>query len=141
MRNGRDSNPRPPAWQAGILTSWTTTPFFVSLLLLVWSGTKVEECLFLYNSRTKKKKCFALSLSYSRTLISNIQFQSLKKGNSSFGLTQPVLALIIIITVQIIIITHYPLAPLNACFSALEKPRCFIIKEYKVACQQLLEFL
>ena len=25
-RNGRDSNPRPPAWQAGILTSWTTTP-------------------------------------------------------------------------------------------------------------------
>ena len=27
LRNGRDSNPRPPAWQAGILTSWTTTPF------------------------------------------------------------------------------------------------------------------
>ena len=28
-RNGRDSNPRPPAWQAGILTSWTTTPLNV----------------------------------------------------------------------------------------------------------------
>ena len=25
-RSGRDSNPRPPAWQAGILTNWTTTP-------------------------------------------------------------------------------------------------------------------
>ena len=25
-RCGRDSNPRPPAWQAGILTSWTTAP-------------------------------------------------------------------------------------------------------------------
>ena len=28
LRYGRDSNPRPPAWQAGILTSWTTTPLF-----------------------------------------------------------------------------------------------------------------
>ena len=28
LRYGRDSNPRPPAWQAGILTSWTTTPFW-----------------------------------------------------------------------------------------------------------------
>ena len=27
-RYGRDSNPRPPAWQAGILTNWTTTPTF-----------------------------------------------------------------------------------------------------------------
>ena len=25
-RTGRDSNPRPPAWQAGILTNWTTSP-------------------------------------------------------------------------------------------------------------------
>ena len=25
-RNGRGSNPRPPAWQAGILTIWTTAP-------------------------------------------------------------------------------------------------------------------
>ena len=25
-RNGRGSNPRPPAWQAGILTNWTTAP-------------------------------------------------------------------------------------------------------------------
>ena len=25
-RSGRDSNPRPPAWQAGILTNWTTGP-------------------------------------------------------------------------------------------------------------------
>ena len=27
-RSGRDSNPRPPAWQAGILTNWTTRPIF-----------------------------------------------------------------------------------------------------------------
>ena len=27
-RSGRDSNPRPPAWQAGILTNWTTGPYF-----------------------------------------------------------------------------------------------------------------
>ena len=25
-RSGRDSNPRPPAWQAGVLTNWTTGP-------------------------------------------------------------------------------------------------------------------
>ena len=25
-RSGRDSNPRPPPWQGGILTSWTTRP-------------------------------------------------------------------------------------------------------------------
>ena len=30
-RNGRDSNPRPPAWQAGILTSWTTTPLKMTI--------------------------------------------------------------------------------------------------------------
>ena len=30
LRYGRDSNPRPPAWQAGILTNWTTTPTFDS---------------------------------------------------------------------------------------------------------------
>ena len=28
-RTGRDSNPRPPAWQASILTSWTTSPHVV----------------------------------------------------------------------------------------------------------------
>ena len=27
LRCGRDSNSRPPAWQAGILTNWTTAPF------------------------------------------------------------------------------------------------------------------
>ena len=27
LRTGRDSNPRPPPWQGGILTSWTTNPF------------------------------------------------------------------------------------------------------------------
>lgn len=33
LRYGRDSNPRPPAWQAGILTDWTTAPpnFFALL--------------------------------------------------------------------------------------------------------------
>ena len=30
LRYGRDSNPRPPAWQAGILTSWTTTPLLIA---------------------------------------------------------------------------------------------------------------
>ena len=29
MRTGRDSNPRPPPWQGGILTNWTTYPFCV----------------------------------------------------------------------------------------------------------------
>ena len=33
LRYGRDSNPRPPAWQAGILTSWTTTPLSLSRLI------------------------------------------------------------------------------------------------------------
>ena len=31
LRCGRDSNPRPPAWQAGILTSWTTAPCISAL--------------------------------------------------------------------------------------------------------------
>ena len=39
LRYGRDSNPRPPAWQAGILTSWTTTPFRVALLRLRCKGS------------------------------------------------------------------------------------------------------
>ena len=30
MRSGRDSNPRPHAWQACILTNWTTEPEFLS---------------------------------------------------------------------------------------------------------------
>ena len=30
-RPGRDSNPRPPAWQAGILTNWTTRPMIVAM--------------------------------------------------------------------------------------------------------------
>ena len=42
LRYGRDSNPRPPAWQAGILTSWTTTPFG---LLTCDCGAKVAISL------------------------------------------------------------------------------------------------
>ena len=33
-RSGRDSNPRPPAWQAGILTNWTTRPKLFSSVFL-----------------------------------------------------------------------------------------------------------
>ena len=33
LRSGRDSNPRPHAWQACILTSWTTRPFCLNLTL------------------------------------------------------------------------------------------------------------
>ena len=29
-RSGRDSNPRPPPWQGGILTNWTTRPVIYS---------------------------------------------------------------------------------------------------------------
>ena len=38
LRYGRDSNPRPPAWQAGILTSWTTTPLFGTTKIYLLSG-------------------------------------------------------------------------------------------------------
>ena len=31
-RSGRGSNPRPPAWQAGILTNWTTGPRYEILV-------------------------------------------------------------------------------------------------------------
>lgn len=37
LRYGRDSNPRPPAWQAGILTSWTTTPLNEVWLAVTYS--------------------------------------------------------------------------------------------------------
>ena len=30
-RRGRGSNPRPPAWQAGVLTNWTTGPYVVGV--------------------------------------------------------------------------------------------------------------
>ena len=36
LRCGRDLNPRPPAWQADILTNWTTAPLlFVSVYLSI----------------------------------------------------------------------------------------------------------
>ena len=41
-RYGRDSNPRPPAWQAGILTSWTTTPYWEQSL--VWTSLRFPDC-------------------------------------------------------------------------------------------------
>ena len=41
-RPGRDSNPRPPAWQAGILTNWTTRPH---LLVGVTGLEPVTPCL------------------------------------------------------------------------------------------------
>ena len=30
-RSGRDSNPRPPPWQGGILTNWTTRPITIKM--------------------------------------------------------------------------------------------------------------
>ena len=45
-RYGRDSNPRPPAWQAGILTSWTTTPMSKSS----FAATKIDNKI---NPQTK----------------------------------------------------------------------------------------
>lgn len=49
LRYGRDSNPRPPAWQAGILTDWTTAPpnsftttgFMTGLLLNLMPGSSL----------------------------------------------------------------------------------------------------
>ena len=32
LRTGRDSNPRPPPWQGGILTNWTTSPNYIIVL-------------------------------------------------------------------------------------------------------------
>ena len=51
LRYGRDSNPRPPAWQAGILTSWTTTPFWVAFLRLRCKG---RHFFGICNSRSEK---------------------------------------------------------------------------------------
>ena len=36
-RSRRDSNPRPPAWQAGVLTSWTTGPRFIGGSNRTWT--------------------------------------------------------------------------------------------------------
>ena len=51
LRYGRDSNPRPPAWQAGILTSWTTTPTFYRTHYLLESECK-GRC-FVWNFQIK----------------------------------------------------------------------------------------
>ena len=34
-RPGRDSNPRPLAWQASVLTNWTTGPYFIIKFIMV----------------------------------------------------------------------------------------------------------
>ena len=57
LRYGRDSNPRPPAWQAGILTSWTTTPLFWMLSFSI-ADAKVDiifESASVLNKNFQKK--------------------------------------------------------------------------------------
>ena len=52
LRYGRDSNPRPPAWQAGILTSWTTTPLSLSWLIKYLSQLRCKDSTFFCNNQT-----------------------------------------------------------------------------------------
>ena len=60
-RGGRGSNPRPPAWQADILTSWTTAPFCSDLCVFLKRGCKGTQKIgttkffayFFYNFFTK----------------------------------------------------------------------------------------
>ncbi len=58
-RSGRDSNPRPPAWQAGILTNWTTAPHWLDLKskfkawrcpTLTWGSPTLPSALIRFTS-------------------------------------------------------------------------------------------
>ena len=55
LRCGRDSNSRPPAWQAGILTSWTTAPGLLPLY---------KAFGFCSSSETRCDSCRVVSLSF-----------------------------------------------------------------------------
>ena len=52
MRSGRDSNPRPHAWQACILTSWTTEPLFYLTAIPLNCDAKVGSLFELRKSYT-----------------------------------------------------------------------------------------
>ena len=49
LRCGRDSNPRPSAWQADILTNWTTAP-------IIKCAAKLSEFLIIQNIFFEKHK-------------------------------------------------------------------------------------
>ena len=58
MRSGRDSNSRPPAWQAGILTNWTTRP--ICKTRLNRTSTTVDFRCNCYTFILRPKQCLFL---------------------------------------------------------------------------------
>ena len=55
-RSGRDSNPRPHAWQACILTSWTTEPFLHQVTAVTLKcGAKIDSFSYYTIFRPWKK--------------------------------------------------------------------------------------
>ena len=56
-RPGRGSNPRPPAWQAGVLTSWTTWPFTgIHLTNEIHYNIYKRTCKVFFNGRGRKTR-------------------------------------------------------------------------------------
>ena len=63
-RSGRDSNPRPHAWQACILTSWTTEPFLHRTTAVVLNcGAKIDSFSYyaIFLDRKNGKNCVFLT--------------------------------------------------------------------------------
>ena len=64
LRSGRDSNPRPHAWQACILTSWTTEPFLHQVTAVTLKcGAKIDSFSYYTIFRPWKngKKCIFIT--------------------------------------------------------------------------------
>ena len=71
LRCGRDSNPRPHAWQACILTNWTTAP--ICYVILPFRKRVQRYCFFLTwpNIFAKKCKIIANLLLFALSTIQN----------------------------------------------------------------------
>lgn len=84
LRYGRDSNPRPPAWQAGILTSWTTAPGLwdaaaIAVLRVQRYGTFLD-CASVLQKKCEKSRFFLMTGRKTRELRGT-------GGNARIGFT------------------------------------------------------
>ena len=88
-RSGRDSNPRPHAWQACILTSWTTKPF--QSLVDFENDSSFDQSILLFNKRH-----------YLLFMLKNFRsFQTSGKSNWIFISTKKIIQLYHRITISL----------------------------------------
>ena len=72
-RCGRDSNPRPHAWQACILTNWTTAPIYLCRTFFSKAGAKV--LLFFDMTKFFEKKVQFHMIFFTKSSFSSTKLQ------------------------------------------------------------------